>query len=317
MDLPFLNSFITVDNAGEKNIRSLLKLSHKCKKEGIQKKMTRKQYLLGKTIALLFEKPSTRTRASFETSISEEGGGAIFLSKNDLHLGDKESIEDTARVLGGMFSAIVFRGNKQNNCEILQRESGIPVINALTDTHHPTQALADIMTIQEHFKDLRIKKDCIVSFVGDGCNNVACSLITICAMLGIRIHIASSKHYFPSKETLVIARRYAKKNKSEIHMDEDIKKMLKGADVVYTDTWVSMGEKESSVKIKRCKPYKVTQEVMKMAKKDAIFMHCLPAKRGYEVSDEVINGKQSRVWQQAENKKHSAKAVLLACLKII
>ncbi len=291
-------------------INTLLDLSLKVKKQSKKGKL--KERFKGKTIALLFEKRSTRTRCAFETAFGEEGGHPVFLSNQDIQLGAKESIEHTARVLGRMFSAIQFRGFSQEYVELLAKHSGVPVYNGLTDEYHPTQALADVMTLKENFGKL---KGLNVAYCGDGRNNVATSLMIICAKLGINFSIISPKELFPTEEIVIICEALAKKSRSNIQISSDIS-LVKNADCLYTDVWVSMGEealKES--RIKMLSPYQVNETLMKKTEKDStIFLHCLPAVVGEEVTEDVIESKKSKVWDQAENRKHTIKAIMLATI---
>ena len=270
------------------------------------------QRFVGKTIALIFEKRSTRTRCSFETAFGEEGGHPVFLSTDDIQLGGKESVKDTARVLGRMFSAIEFRGFKQSHVEELAKYSGIPVINGLTDEFHPTQALADILTLKEEFGKLQ---GLTWVFVGDGRNNVARSSMIICAKLGINFRIVSPKELFPSQDIIDICKPFAEKSGAKIEISDKIS-LVKGADAIYTDVWTSMGEE--AVKEERTKllsPYQVNKNLMDMCENpDAIFLHCLPAIKNEEVTEEVFESKQSRVWNQAENRKHTIKAIMLGLI---
>lgn len=270
------------------------------------------QRFLGKTIALIFEKRSMRTRCSFETAFGEEGGHPVFLSRSDIHLESKESTEDTARVLGRMFSAIEFRGFSQENCEKLAKYSGIPVINGLTDDYHPTQVLADVMTLKENFGKV---KGLTLSFCGDGRNNVARSLMIICAKLGINFNIISPKELFPPKEIVDSCLPFAEKSGAKIQISDDIS-LVKGSDSIYTDVWASMGEEDlKEARTKMLSPYQVNEELMKMTENEkCIFLHCLPAIKGEEVTYNVIEGTQSKVWDQAENRKHTIKAIMLALI---
>ncbi|MGP1587010.1 MAG: ornithine carbamoyltransferase [Treponemataceae bacterium] len=267
---------------------------------------------LGKTLALIFEKPSTRTRCSFETAFGEEGGHPVFLSTDDIQLGSKESVEDTARVLGKMFDAIEFRGFSQKTVEILAKYSGIPVINGLTDEYHPTQALADIFTLKENFGKL---EGLTWIFVGDGRNNVATSSMIICSKLGINFTVISPKELFPDQKIIDICKPFCEKSKAKIIVSDKIS-LVKGADAIYTDVWASMGEEALKDERKRLlSPYQVNQALMDMTEKtETIFLHCLPAVKGEEVTEEVIEGKQSRVWDQAENRKHTIKAIMLGLI---
>ncbi len=289
-------------------INILLSLSHKVKREYHQGK--RPQRFRGQSIALLFEKRSTRTRCAFETAFGEEGGHPVFLSTADIQLGGKETIEDTARVLGRMFDAIEFRGFAQSTVETLAKYSGVPVFNGLTDTFHPTQALADIMTIQENFDSLEGK---IVAYIGDGRNNVATSLMIICAKLGIECRIISPESLQPAKELLDQIQACCN---TKTVVSSDIS-ASQGADVFYTDVWVSMGEEEKSKeRLELLRPYQINQEMMsRYGKAESIFLHCLPAVVGQEVSKDVYEGPQSKIWDQAENRKHSIKAIMLAAMR--
>ncbi|MCI7398703.1 MAG: ornithine carbamoyltransferase [Spirochaetia bacterium] len=268
------------------------------------------QRFLGKTIALIFEKRSTRTRSSFETAFGEEGGHPVFMSTADIQLGEKESVKDTARVLGRMFSAIEFRGFKQQHVEELAKYSGIPVINGLTDEFHPTQVLADIMTLKEHFGNLRGLTLC---FCGDGRNNMARSLMLICAKFGINFSVFAPKELSPDEEIIRICTPFAEKSGARITISDEIS-VVKNADALYTDVWVSMGEE--ALKEERCKllqPYQVNKELMAATgKADTIFLHCLPAVKEQEVTEEVFESEASKVWDEAENRKHTIKAIMLA-----
>lgn len=304
-------SLLTWIDYTPEEVRYFLDLSKKVKEEA--KKGARKTRFKGKTIALLFEKRSTRTRCAFETAFGEEGGHPVFLSNQDIQLGSKESIEDTARVLGRMFSAIEFRGYKQEFVETLAKYSGIPVYNGLTDTYHPTQALADVLTIEENFGACKGKRLC---FVGDGRNNVARSLMVISAKLGMHFTIVSPKELWPDNELKDLCETFAKVSGSVLSITDNVDEGVKNADAIYTDVWVSMGEEAlKAERVKLLSPYQVNAELM--AKTDnpkCIFLHCLPAVKGEEVTFEVIEGPQSKVFDQAENRKHTIKAIMLATL---
>ena len=303
-------SFLTLLDFSAEEINYLLDLSKKLKTQSKSRKIY--QRFKGKTIALLFEKRSTRTRCAFETAFGEEGGYPVFLSTDDIHLGGKESLEDTARVLGRMFDAIQFRGFKQETAEILAKYSGVPVYNGLTDIAHPTQALADILTLQENFGDIRNKTLC---FVGDGRNNVAHSLMIICAKLGAHFTIIAPRELFPDDALRGQCAAFAENSGAVISITSDISQ-VKGADAIYTDVWTSMGEEEQKAEHMRLlSPYQVNQSLMeKTGKRQTIFLHCLPAVKGEEVTADVIDGAQSRAWDQAENRKHTIKAVMIATL---
>lgn len=270
------------------------------------------QRFLGKTIALIFEKRSTRTRSSFETAFGEEGGHPVFMSTDDIQLGGKESVKDTARVLGRMFSAIEFRGFKQSHVEELAKYSGIPVINGLTDEFHPTQALADIMTLKENFETL---KGLTWAFCGDGRNNVARSMMLISAKMGINFSIYSPKELFPDQQIIDICKPFAEKSGAKIQISDKID-IVKGADALYTDVWVSMGEEAlKDQRIKLLTPFQVNSDLMKATgKPNTIFLHCLPAVKGQEVTEEVFESTASRVWDEAENRKHTIKAIMLGLI---
>jgi ornithine carbamoyltransferase len=301
-------SLLTWLDYSAEEIRYLLDLSKKVKAD----KGAVLQRFTGKTIALLFEKRSTRTRCAFETAFGEEGGHPVFLSSADIQLGAKESIEDTARVLGRMFSAIQFRGFKQETAETLTRYSGVPVYNGLTDLFHPTQALADIMTLEENVGSCRGKKLC---FVGDGRNNVARSLMVICSKLGVQFTVISPPELFPGAALGRQCEGFAAESGAIISVTEEMS-ALAGADAVYTDVWTSMGEEDKKEERARLLgPFQVNQALLdKTGRADSIFLHCLPAVKGEEVTADVIDEPQSRAWDQAENRKHTIKAIILATL---
>ncbi|MDR1211474.1 MAG: ornithine carbamoyltransferase [Spirochaetaceae bacterium] len=301
-------SLLTLLDYSPEEIRFLLDLAVRVKKE----KQDARQRFSGKTLALLFEKRSTRTRCAFETAFGEEGGHPVFLSTQDIQLGAKESVEDTARVLGRMFDAIQFRGFKQSTVEALARYSGVPVYNGLTDRFHPTQALADIMTLEENFGGGRGKKLC---FSGDGRNNVARSLMVISAKLGVNFTVITPPALNPDAELVEICGKLAALSGAALCVTGD-SAALEGADAVYTDVWVSMGEEaRREERLALLAPYQVNAGLMaKTGRGDTIFLHCLPAVKGEEVTAEVIDGKMSRAWDQAENRKHTIKALMLATL---
>lgn len=265
--------------------------------------------LAGRHLAMIFEKPSTRTRVSFETAMRELGGHAIYLSASELQLARGETIEDTARVLSRYVDGIMARVYEHWKVEKLAQYSRVPVINGLSDLHHPCQGLSDVFTIMEK-KSRDISRLKIV-FVGDGGDNVLHSLMLAVGILGGRVVIASPKGYDPHPSVIKLFEEYAAPNNGSFEIERDPYKAVENADVVYTDVWVSMGqEKEREKRLRDLEPYRVTVDLMKRAKSDAIFMHCLPAKRGEEVVNEVIDGKWSVVWDQAENRKHAQKALL-------
>ena len=262
--------------------------------------------LYGRHLAMIFEKPSTRTRVSFETAMRELGGNAIYLSASELQLARGETIEDTARTLSRYVDGIMARVYEHWKLERLAQYSRVPVINGLSDLHHPCQALADVMTIMEK-KGRDITKLKIV-FVGDGGDNVLHSLMLAIGILSGKIVISSPPGYEPHPSVVKLFYEHAT---GTFEIERDPYKAVEGADVVYTDVWVSMGqEREREKRVRDLQPYRVTVDLMSRAKKDAIFMHCLPARRGEEVVDEVIDGRWSVVWDQAENRKHAQKGLL-------
>ena len=288
-------------------------------------------YLRGKNIVLLFEKTSTRTRCSFEVAGRDLGMGVTYLDPGSSQMGKKESIEDTARVLGRMYDGIEYRGFAQSIVEDLAANAGVPVWNGLTTEFHPTQMLADIMTAEENFGNMKGKK---LVFIGDAGNNVGNSLMVVCAKLGINFVACGPAKQMPSAELIETCRKIAAENGSTVEITEDVKEGTKGAHVIYTDIWVSMGEPAElwAERIKLLEPYRVTKEVMANADPEAIFMHCLPSFHDtnttigadiakqfgvteMEVADEVFEGPQSRVFDEAENRMHTIKAVMYATLK--
>ena len=303
-------SLLTWLDYSSEDIRLFLDISKQVKGEKQRNEIHRR--FTGKTLALIFEKNSTRTRCAFETSFGEEGGHPVFLSKADIHLGAKESLEDTSRVLGRMFTAIQFRGFLQSTAETLARFSGVPVYNGLTDDFHPTQALADMLTIEENFGNVQGKRLC---FVGDGRNNVVSSLMVIGSKLGLHLTIIAPKVLCPDPALFAKCTELAKKTGAEINVTTELGE-VKGADAIYTDVWASMGEEsKKEERIKLLKPFQVNQALMdKTGRKDTIFMHDLPAIKGEEVTPDVIDGPQSRAWDQAENRKHTIKAIMLATI---
>ena len=268
--------------------------------------------LKGKTLAMIFQKSSTRTRVSFDVGMYQLGGRGIFLSSNDLQMGRGEPILDTAKVLSRFVDGIMIRAIEHRDVVELAKYSEVPVISGLTNLEHPCQALADMLTIKEHFGSFENKK---ISFVGDG-NNVCNSLLLIAPLLGMDMSVACPKGYEPDEDILKIANEYANENNTEITISDDIDVVLSNVDVVYTDVWVSMGdEAEKAQREKDLAPYQVNQQLMDIANEGAIFMHCLPAVRGQEVSADVIDGSQSVIYDQAENRLHAQKAVLYHYLK--
>lgn len=287
----------------------ILSLTEKLKKQ--LKTGVANRTLEGKTLGMIFAKSSTRTRVSFEVGISQLGGMGLFLSSADIQLGRGESIYDTANVLSRYLNGIMIRTFKQSDVEDLAKYGTIPVINGLTDDHHPCQALADLFTIYEHKGSLKGKK---LAYIGDG-NNVAHSLAEACAKAGMHFAIAAPKGYMCNQEIMENAAAQAKLTGGSILQTEDPVEAIKDADAVYTDTWVSMGqESEKAERVKIFMPYQVNEKLFANAKEDAIFMHCLPAYRGYEVTEGVIDGKNSVIFDEAENRLHAQKAVMAALM---
>ena len=267
--------------------------------------------LLGKTLGMIFSKSSTRTRVAFEVGMYQLGGQALFLSANDIQLGRGETICDTAQVLSRMIDGIMIRTFSHKDVEDLAKFGTIPVINGLTDDQHPTQALADLLTIKEHKGSLKGLK---LGYVGDG-NNMAHSLIQACAKAGMHIVVASPKSYTCSDFFVRQGKTDAAITGGSVFLTEDPVEAAKEADVLYTDTWISMGqEEEKANRIAVFQKYQVNAELMSHAKKDAIFLHCLPAYRGLEVAEDVIDSPHSVVFDEAENRLHAHKAILVHCL---
>lgn len=262
--------------------------------------------LRGKSLAMIFEKNSTRTRVSFETAINELGGHPLILQKDDLQLGRGETVADTARVLSRYVHAIMLRAYSHNTLIELAQYATVPVINGLTDLLHPCQLLADVMTVEERLGSIGGKT---VAWVGDG-NNMANSWITAADKLGFTLKLACPKSLQPNEGVLMDA----KKNDAKIILTAKPEEAVEGADVVVTDTWISMGDDDTLTRRQAFKGYQIDDAMMARARKDAIFLHCLPAHRGEEVSDSVLDGPQSAVWDEAENRLHVQKAVLLWCL---
>ena len=269
------------------------------------------QSLSGKVVALLFEKPSTRTRVSSEAAVRLLGGHPIVLSKDDLQLSRGEPVEDTARVLGRMVSAIGARVLSHSTLEKLDQYSGVPVVNLLSDLSHPLQALTDYMTILEKFGKYET-----IAFVGDGSDNVLVSLMAFAAVMGLRIKVASPKSMRPKQDIMKRIEERAEETDAVIEFYEDPYEAVKGVRVVYTDVWVSMGQEGMAErKKKELSNYRVTKDLMSYASSDAIFMHCLPAVRGEEVDAEVIDGPKSAVWDQAENRLYTAMSTFSLVVK--
>ncbi len=302
--------FIDLDKINAKESRRIIDLARKLKKE---KNLNNQAKLLaGKNLAMIFEKTSTRTRVSFEVGINQLGGHAIVMNKNDMQLGKGESVEDTAKVLSRFVDAIMIRSNSHQTILDLAKNSNKPVINALSDFSHPCQILASILTIEEHLGNISGKK---LAWFGDA-NNVLNSYIHAAKNFGYELAIATPKEYDFCNDEI----KKAVKNGAKISYFSDPKKAAKDSDVLITDTWFSMGdEAEKNDKLRKAKlktlmPYQVNSDLMKLAKKSAIFTHCLPAYRGFEASAEVVDSKKSAIFDEAENRLHVQKAILLYLL---
>lgn len=286
----------------------------------------RGELLSRRNIALIFEKSSTRTRNSTLVAVRDEGGNGEYLTRPDIHFGKKESVKDTARVLGRIYDGILFRGFSQRDCEDLAKYSGVPVWNGLTDDFHPTQILADLLTVRETFGSL---KDCTVAYVGDGRNNVANSLMMGCAKCGVRYVCCAPKELRPEERLLEEAGEVASRNGTDIRVFEDPVKGVKGANVLYTDVWVSMGEESKTAeRIKMLRPYQINMDLMRATGNlggRLMFLHCLPAFHdcntevtratgALEVTDEVFESQYSKVFDESENRMHTIKALLVSAL---
>ncbi|MGB8002100.1 MAG: ornithine carbamoyltransferase [Anaerobacillus sp.] len=302
--------FLTIDQLSSEEIYYLLKEAEQLKK--FQKEGIPHEELKGKVLGMIFEKSSTRTRVSFEVAMLQLGGHALFLSSKDIQLGRGETVEDTANVLAGYLDGVMIRTFGHETIERFAKASSVPVINGLTDTHHPAQILADLLTIIEHKGELNGLK---VAYFGDG-NNVAHSLIEGAAKVGMHFVIACPSGYEPDEVILAKANEVAKENGSFIQVTCDPLEAAKGADVLITDVWASMGQEDEQVEREGVfEPYQVNKELCINAHENYIFMHCLPAHRGEEVTADIIDGPHSVVYQEAENRLHAQKALLKLLLK--
>ncbi|MFT8825400.1 MAG: ornithine carbamoyltransferase [Liquorilactobacillus mali] len=324
----FGKSFLKENDFSAKELNFLIDFAIHLKE--LKKQNISHQYLAGKNIALLFEKASTRTRSAFTVAATDLGAHPEFLGKNDIQFGNKESVADTAIVLGSMFDGIEFRGFSQETATELAAKSGVPVWNGLTDDWHPTQMIADFMTLKEHFGKL---KGLTLTYVGDGRNNMANSLLMTGAILGVNIHIGSPVSLQPSKEVQNLAFEEAKKSGAELLITDDVQKAAANADALYTDVWVSMGEDvDYGERIKLLLPYQINGELVeKTGKEDTIILHCLPAfhdkkttigkkladqynLESLEITDEVFKSSNSVVFQEATNRMHAIKSIMAATL---
>ena len=320
--------FLTLKDFTPEEITYLVDLAADLKDK--KKKGIPVDVLRGKNVALIFEKTSTRTRCSFEVAAKDLGMGSTYLDPKASQIGKKESIKDTARVLGRMFDGIEYRGYGQEIVEELAKYAGVPVWNGLTNEYHPTQMLADLLTIKEHLG--RVKGVKLV-YMGDARYNMGNSLAILCAKMGMHFVACAPEKYFPDQELVKECMEYAKESGATITLTDNVEEGTKGADVIYTDVWVSMGEPDEiwEERIRELSPYKVTKEVMENAGSQAIFLHCLPAFHDLdtiigkemgerfgltelEVTDEVFESPQSVVFDEAENRMHTIKAVMAATL---
>ncbi len=303
-------SLLTLKDFTPEEIEYLIDLAAELKEK--KKKGITGNSLKGKNIAMIFEKPSTRTRCAFTVGCVDEGGYPEYLGKNDIQLGHKESIEDTARVLGRMFDGIEYRGFAQETVEKLAKYSGVPVWNGLTDVDHPTQILADFLTLKEQFGKLKGLK---LVFVGDGRNNMANALMIGASKMGIDFTILAPKELWPEKDLVSACEVYAKSSESKIVISDELS-VVEGADAIYTDVWCSMGEEDKAdERVKLLKPYQVNDALFALTRKtDTIFLHCLPAVKGKEVTEELFERHADVVFDEAENRMHTIKAVMVATI---
>jgi ornithine carbamoyltransferase len=300
-----MKHFLSIYDHSKQEILEMIELAVKIKKEAKVKNYV--PYLKHQSLGMLFEKSSTRTRISFEVGIYQLGGNGLFLSSNDLQLGRGEPMKDSARVMGRMIDMIMIRTFDQKVLDEFAKYSGVPVINGLTDKYHPVQLMADYLTMIEHGK----AENPIVAYVGDG-NNMTHSWMMLAGKLGFELRIATPKGYEPWQEIIDDAALLSKESGAKITYFNDPKEAVKGATVVTTDTWVSMGqESEKEKKVQDFSGYMIDSQMMNLADKDALFLHCLPAYRGYEVSEEVFESHSEEIFDEAENRLHAQKAIMV------
>jgi len=300
-----MKHFLAVADLSSGEVQELLDIAKKLKEEYFKKGNA--PYFKGKVLGMIFQKPSLRTRVSFDMAMRHCGGDALYLSPNEIGLGKRESIADIARVLSGYVHALMARTFDHNHVLELAKWSEIPVVNGLSDYNHPCQAIGDALTIQEKFGNA---KGINVTYVGDG-NNVAVSLMHVCAKLGWNFTIASPEDYDLSPESVGIAKDISEETGVELRFMRDPHEAVKGAQVIYTDTWTSMGQEEETAKREKVfPPYQVNAGLVSEANKDAIVMHCLPAHRNQELTDDIADGPQSVIFPQAHNRLHGQKAIL-------
>jgi ornithine carbamoyltransferase len=297
--------FLTLKDYTKEEILEILELGLEIKKEVKAKTFTPR--LANQTLAMIFEKSSTRTRVSFEVGMYQLGGHALFLSNRDIHLGRGEPVKDTARVISSMCDMVMIRTYEQSKLEEFSRYSKVPVINGLSDSYHPVQLLADYMTMMECGKD----KNPIAAYVGDG-NNMTHSWLMLASKLGFELRVATPKGYECDPAIIADAMKFAKVSGAKITITNDPKEAVAGATVVTTDTWISMGqEEEKAQRLRAFEGYIVDEALMGLAHKEAIFLHCLPAYRGVEVSAAVLDGEQSLIFEEAENRLHAQKGLMV------
>lgn len=300
-----MRHFLTLKDYTKEEILEILEIGLEIKREVKAKVL--KPRLAGQTLAMIFEKSSTRTRVSFEVGMYQLGGHALFLSNRDIHLGRGEPVKDTARVISSMCDMVMIRTYEQSMLEEFALHSKVPVINGLSDSYHPVQLLADFMTMMECGRD----NDPIVAYVGDG-NNMTHSWLMLSAKLGFELRIATPKGYECDPAIIADALAFAEHSGAKITITNDPKEAVKGATVVTTDTWISMGqEEEKAQRIRAFEGYIVDEALMALAREDAIFLHCLPAYRGVEVSEAVLEGEQSLIFEEAENRLHAQKGLMV------
>ncbi|MGA1939160.1 ornithine carbamoyltransferase [Arcobacter sp. YIC-310] len=300
-----MRHFLTLADYTKDEILEILDLAKQIKDETKRKEF--KEYMPKQTLGMIFEKSSTRTRVSFETGIYQLGGVGLFLSSNDIQLGRGEPMSDTSRVISRMVDMVMIRTFEQSKLEEFAKYSKVPVINGLTNEYHPVQLMADYLTIQE----AGLEENLVVAYIGDG-NNMTHSWLNMAAKLGFELRISTPKGYEVDVDILLNAQEMAKKSGAKIIIGNDPLEAVKGSTVVTTDTWVSMGqEEEKERRVKDFDGYIVDEEMMSQADEKAIFLHCLPAYRGYEVSEEVIESEKSLVFQEAENRLHAQKGVMV------
>lgn len=294
--------FLSLNDFSNSDITGLIEDAVMFKRE----KSWGRDLLTGRTIGLIFKKPSTRTRVSFEVAVNQMGGNALNLSPQELQLSRGEPIKDTARVLSRYLDALVIRTFEQAEIEEYAKFSTIPIINALTNEYHPCQILADILTIVEYKSALRGLK---VAYLGDS-NNVSNTIMIGMSKLGAKVFIGCPRDHEPSEKIMIYSQQAAKEGKGSVVVTNDSQEAARSADVLYADVWVSMGQDASQKELKEFLPYQINSKLLSFAKPDAVVMHCLPAHRGEEITDEIIEGKNSVVFDQAENRLHAQKAIL-------